>query len=70
MEIIHVTIMEDEMKGFDDLFQVHGCSLYMYMYLKDSEYTNCTCNIPIILYNLANICTKSWLPQTEVSEIS
>ena len=28
MEIIHVTIMEDEMKGFDDLFQVHGCSLY------------------------------------------
>ena len=23
------------MKGFDDLFQVHGCSLYMYM--KDGE---------------------------------
>ena len=42
MEIIHVTIMEDEMKGFDDLFQVHGYSLYMYMYMKDSEYTNCT----------------------------
>ena len=36
--------MEDEMKGFDDLFQVHGCSLYMYMYMymKDSEYANCT----------------------------
>ena len=58
------------MKGFDDLFQVHGCSLYMYMYMKDSEYTNCTCNIQVTLYNLASICTKSWLPQTEVSEIS
>ena len=59
---VHVTMTEDEMKGFDDLFQVHVRVHYTCTW-KMVRYKNCTCNIPVTLYNLANICTKSWLPQ-------